>query len=131
VGDLDLLALLAGEDDARLGEHRRGALARLRLRHSDTGAFVSADACSASRARAWPSASSRPSSSGASPRIASETFSSSSRFTIAVPQSKVAITSFGNRIVPVKTQSVPDGPYQASPHTRSGSPARRRDPETL
>src|SRR5207248_50206 len=57
--------------------------------------------------------------------------SSSSRSTIAVPQSNVAITSPGKRIVPVKTQSVPLGPYHASPHTRSGSPPSTREPLTL
>ena len=59
------------------------------------------------------------------------TISTSSRFVIAVPQSKRASTSFGNRIVPVNTQSVPDGPNHASPCTRSGSPAIQRDHETL
>ena len=41
--------------------------------------------------------------------------SSSSRSGIAVPQSKVASTSPGKRIEPVKTQSVPLLPYHAWP----------------
>ena len=114
---------------------------------------VVADSCSASSVRAWPIASSRPSSSSrfAADRVAhvlelepvgvrrarcsirstlpsrrssitgtlqchgssrkSEPSlpiaSSSSRSAIAVPQSKIAITSPGKRSVPVKTQSVP------------------------
>ena len=44
-----------------------------------TGRLVSAERFNASSARAWPRASSRPSSSSAFPRIASLTFSSSSR----------------------------------------------------
>ena len=57
--------------------------------------------------------------------------SSSSRSASAVAQSKVASTSPGKRSVPLKTQSVPEGPYHASPQTRSGSPPSSREPETL
>ena len=135
-----------------------------------TGWFVSAERCSASSARPWPSASSRPSSSSPSPRIASLRFSSSSlyestgsgsirstpssrrtsitgvrqchgssrksepslpiassssRSGIAVPQSKIASTSPGNRSWPVNTQSVPVSPKNACPKTLSGSPPRQ------
>ena len=79
VGHLDRLALGGREDDARLGEHRGGPLARLGARHSETGRPFVADSCSASSVRACPSASSRASRSASSPRIASLTFSSSSR----------------------------------------------------
>src|SRR5665213_1266383 len=67
--------LLLGRDDA-VGQAR--ALACLRVGHSETAVPFVADSCSASSARACPTASSRPSSSSASPRIASLRFSSSS-----------------------------------------------------
>ncbi len=79
VGHLDRLALGGGEDDPRVGEHRRRTLACLSIRHSETGAPLVADSCRASSVRACPSASSRPSSNSPSPRIASLRFSSSSR----------------------------------------------------
>jgi hypothetical protein len=57
--------------------------------------------------------------------------SSSSRFGRAVPQSKIASTLPGNRIEPVNTQSVPEGPNHAEPKTDSGSaPAASREPLT-
>ena len=70
VGHLDRVSLVGREDDAGVGQHRRGALPSLGMSSS----------CSASSVRAWPSASSRPSRSSASPRIASLTFSSSRRY---------------------------------------------------
>ena len=79
VGDLDRVAFGRRQHDARLSEHRGRALPCLRVGHSVTRSPLVADAWSASSARAWPMASSRPSSSGASPRIASLRFSSSSR----------------------------------------------------
>ena len=79
VGHLDRVTLVRRQDDARVREQLGRAQARLCVGHSVTGAFVDADSCSASSARAWPIASSRASSSSPVPRIASLTFSSSSR----------------------------------------------------
>ena len=56
--------------------------------------------------------------------------SSSSRAVMAVPQSNDANTFAGKRSMPMKTQSVPDGPNQASPYAFSGSPPNNRDPLT-
>ena len=56
--------------------------------------------------------------------------SSSSRSGSDVPQSKSPKTSFGNSMLPAKTQSVPVGPMCARPSTLAGSPASRRDPLT-
>src|SRR5205823_3589048 len=79
IGDLDLRALRRREDDARVCEHLRRPLPRLLVGHSETGAPFVADSCNAWSVRACATASSRPSSSSPSPRIASLTFSSSSR----------------------------------------------------
>ncbi len=79
VGHLDAGAFGRRQDDAGTRQERRGSLAGLGVGHSVTGVPLVADSCSASSVRACPSASSRPSRSCASPRIASLRFSSSSR----------------------------------------------------
>ena len=76
---LDPLAFGRAEDDPCVVQHRGRALAGLFGGHSATRLPLVADSWSASSVYACPIASSRPSSNSLSPRIASLTFSSSSR----------------------------------------------------
>src|SRR5437667_7203172 len=145
VGDLDLLALGVCENDPRLGEHRRRRLARLRFGQSRTASPVSAERCSASSARACPTASSRPSSSSALPSIASLTFSSSRRYESArsssirstLPSRRTSITGTlqchgssrkSEPSLPITSSSSRSGKAVPQSKIASTSPSNRSEP---
>ena len=87
--------------------------------HAAVSAVVTS-ALSSARSRAWPTASSRPSSSGASPRIASLTFSSSSRYEFAGARPRSCSTLVGSR-----RSSIPGDVDVPGSRRRRGFPRRR------